>query len=409
MGSDKKGLMAMLIKGEYLIDGTGAPPIRKGVVLLNEGIITAVGPLDAIDVPRDVAVIDCCGDTLLPGLIDSHTHTTLNSLVKSSPMEQGRTEEARMALRGAYNLRMDILSGVTFSRSLGEPIPFLDLALRDAVKDGVIPGPTLMTAGRAFRPSHGTGSPVGYDCDGADALQKAVRENVASGVEWIKLIVTNVRYGQTLDGLRRGDLIPVPAYSQREISAAVEEAHNVGLKVAVHALGGPAMKWALECGADSIEHANLAEEEDIGSFIEADAWISTPNLYLFFDPESAFADGPGWWSDRVEIARRKTADVLPKAMKAGVKVALGADTRHGQLWKEVRALVSLGVDPLDGIVACTSAGAELCGCLDSRGTLSPGKVADIISVQGDPTKDIDALGRVNLVMKQGIVYKHIAS
>lgn len=375
-------------------------------MLLNEGKIVAVGPLDAVERPQDAAVIDCRGCTLLPGLIDSHTHATLGAPGTSRLIGQAGTDEASMVLRGVHNLRVDLLSGVTFSRSLGDPIPFMDVTLRDAVRDCLIPGPTLITSGRALRPSHGTGSPVGHSCDGADALRKAVRENVAAGVDWIKLIITNLRYGQTLDGARRGDLVPIAGYTKEEIEESIDEAHNAGLKVAVHALGGPAMRWALESGVDSVEHANLATEQDIDCFLEAGAWISTPNLYLFFDSDSNFADGPQWWKDRVETARQRTADVLVKAIAAGVRIALGADTRHGQLHKEARALVRLGIDPLDAIVACTGAGAELCECLDSRGTLSPGKVADVISVQGNPIKDMDALGRVNLVMKHGIVYKH---
>lgn len=399
--------MATLVKGDYLIDGTGAPPIKKGAVLLDEGKIIDVGPVDAIAAPQDAAIINCRGDTLLPGFIDSHTHVTLGPRGMSGLIGQTGADQASMILRGVHNLRVDLLSGVTCSRSLGEPIPFIDLTLRDAVRNRLIPGPTLTTAGRALGPSHGAGGIVGCNCDGEDALRKAVRENVAAGVEWIKLMITNVRHGQTPDGARLGDLIPVAAYTRKEIEAAIDEAHNVGIKVAVHALGGPAMKWALECGVDSVEHANLATDKDIEHFLKAGAWISTPNLYLFFDPDSTFAEGPEWWRDRVEEARRRTADVLPRAIEAGVRIALGADTRHGELWREARALVHLGIDPLDSIVACTRAGAELCGCLDVRGTLSPGKVADIVSVQGNPTRDIDALGRVNLVMKQGIVYKHL--
>lgn len=402
--------MDILVKGAYLIDGTGAPPIHNGAVLVKDGMIAAVGPARAIHLPTSTAIVDCEDNTLLPGLINAHTHATLNPKRQTPMMEQGKADVATMALRAAHNLLLDLLSGVTFQRGLGEPAPFVDIALRNAIADGEIPGPTLLAAGRAFRPSHGTGSPIGWDCDGADALRKAVRENVAAGVDWIKLIITNTRYGETLDGFWRGDLVPISAYSRDEIRVAIDEAHNAGLKVAVHALGGAAMRWALECGVDSVEHANLMEHEDIERFLTSGAWISTPNLHLFFDPDSAFADGapgcpsPDWWKTRVEKARENTRDMISAAMKAGVRIALGSDTLHGELWREAKMLTLLGAGNLDAIVACTKAGAELCDCADSRGTLSVGKAADIISTRGNPAEDIDSLGNVNLVMKSGKVY-----
>jgi len=403
--------VSFLIKSRLLIDGTGAPAIREGAVVVEGRVITAVGPLGEIVPPPNAITVDCGYDTVLPGFVDSHTHVTLNSCRGLPLKTQADADPAMLVLHAASNLRRDLAAGVTCMRALGETVPFVDLSIRDAVSQREIPGPRLLVAGRALRPSHGTGSLVAQSCDGPDALRKAVRENIAAGVDVIKVIATNLTYGETASAQWRGDLIPVRAYTRDEIAAVVEEAHNAGLKVAAHALGGPAMRWALECGVDSIEHANLIEEEDVELFLEVGAWISTPNLQLFFDSAEGLEGRPDykrlplWCKERIRRAREQTRQMLPQVLKAGVKIALGADTRHGQLWREAVNLVKLGCDPMDVIVAITRRGAELCGIEDEVGTLEVGKLANVVSVKGDPTRDMAVLKDVGMVMIEGELYQ----
>jgi len=223
--------------------------------------------------------------------------------------------------------------------------------------------------------------------------------------------VTNVSNGDTDEDYRRGDLTQVPAYSREELFAAIGEAHDLGMKVAGHAIGGPAMRWAMEAGIDSVEHANMLEEQDIEYFVKYGTRLSDPNLQLFFDEETGFQARENykedWWRTKVIEATRLTEKYMPQAVKAGVKVCLAVDSTHSFLWKEVKYLVGLGASNTEALLAVTKNSAELLGMEDSIGTIEKGKLADIISVKGDPLKDITVLKDVSLVMKDGQQYKDL--
>jgi imidazolonepropionase-like amidohydrolase len=217
--------------------------------------------------------------------------------------------------------------------------------------------------------------------------------------------VTNVMNGSTDEDYRRGDLTGVPAYTRQELQAAIGEAHDLGMKVAGHAIGGPGMRWAMEAGIDSVEHANLIEEQDVEFFVKYGTVLSDPNLQLFFDTETGFESRENWkqpwWREKVIRSREQTARWIPAAIRAGVKVALATDSTHGVLWKEPKYLVQIGAAPRDALLAVTRHSAELLGLADEIGTLEPGKFADLIAVRGDPLSDITALRNVRMIMKGG--------
>ena len=232
-----------------------------------------------------------------------------------------------------------------------------------------------------------------------------IRQNFSWGAKVVKLFVTNVMNGANDEDYRRGDLTGVPAYTREELARAIGEAHELGMKVAGHAIGGPGMRWAMEAGIDSVEHANLIEEQDIEYFVKYGTVLSDPNLQLFFDKETGFESRENWkqpwWREKVVKARDLSARYIPMAMRAGVKVALATDSTHGMLWKEPRCLVEIGASPREALLAVTKNSAELLGLADEVGTLEPGKLADIVSVRGDPLADITALKNVSLIMKGG--------
>ena len=214
-----------------------------------------------------------------------------------------------------------------------------------------------------------------------------------------------MRDGDTFEDYLRGDLTDVAAYSREEIEAAIGVSHDLGVPVAAHAIGGPAMRWAMEAGIDSIEHANLLEPEDVDLFVRSGAYLSDPNLQLFFDREVGFESFEtwrmDWWRRRVERARERTARHLPEAVRAGVKVCLGTDSTHATLWREARALADLGVSNADAIRAVTTNTAGMLGVADRLGRLAPGYLADVIAVDGNPLEDVARLRRVRGVMKAG--------
>jgi imidazolonepropionase-like amidohydrolase len=406
--------MTIAITSKRLFDGTGSPPIEGGVLLIEDDHIVQVGKPEQVTIPAEAEVMDCSDQTLLPGLIDSHTHVVLklNEMPEAgtpSVSTQMHKDTVRMALRASMNMRDDLKSGVTTMRALGDP-EGIDFRIRDAIEAGDIPGPRLLVAGRALRPSHGWGVEGVPPADGVDQIRAAVRQNIAMGADVIKIFVTNFRQGMSDEAYMRADLTRVPIYTKEEIEAAVDEAHRVGVKIAAHALGGPGLRDALEAGVDSIEHANLMEEQDIEIFLKTGAWLSDPNMVVIFD-EIGLENLTWWrspeWQRKVNFARENTRALIPKAIKAGVKFALGVDPCHGFLWKEAAYTVELGVPEMDVLLAITRNGAELLGIEDKVGTLEAGKLADVISVKGNPLDNIKCLRNVGLIMKGGKRYDQL--
>jgi len=409
--------MLVAIKAKQVIDGTGAPPIPDGVVLIEDGKILTVGSASEVQIPPSSEVINCSAWTVLPGLIDSHSHIIWRG---ANPERQSYgsivlQEKIPIPLKSilAYrNLLDDMSSGVTTIRSLGASAD-IDLVLRDAILAGELPGPRLLASGQPIRPTHGTANFLGRPADGVEQVQQAVREAISKGVDVVKIFATNIQTGTGDVAYRLGDLTNVPAYTKEELAVAVEEAHRVGCRVAAHAIGGPALRWAIEVGVDSVEHANLIEEQDIEVFLKTGCVLSDPNLYLFFDSEYGFESRPNWntlpswWQTKVRRAAEQTRTVQRKALAAGVTFALALDSGHGILWREAKCMVEvLEASPMEAILAVTRNGALACG-LSNVGTLEPGKHADIIAVDGDPLVDIATLANVRMVMKEGRCYDKV--
>lgn len=398
----------IVIKSKQCIDGTGNV-IKNGVVIIKNNIIADIGEPQQVTIPEEADVIDCTSKTVLPGFIDSHTHVCSDASRSESITGQFNLPEGLLALRAYVSLQKDIQSGVTTMRCLGDPYK-LDQVLRDAIKNGEIPGPRLLACVHAIKPSHGTALNLGVVADGPKEVRKKVREAISNGADVIKLFVSNLCRGRTNIDYKKGDLTEIPAFTKEEIAIAVEEAHRAGIKVAAHGIGGPAVRWAIEVGVDSIEHANMIQEEDIELFVKCGTFLSDPNLQLFFDNETGFEIRtkhlPNWWHEKVKKAADITREVHKKALKAGVKYVLATDSNHGNLWREAFHMVNvLGATEMEAILAITKNGAEVCGIEDKLGTLEKGKIADITIVDGNPLKDIIDLRKVILVIKDGcIVY-----
>jgi imidazolonepropionase-like amidohydrolase len=392
------------IRSKQLVVDAGKRPIPQGIVLVDGSVIRAAGSPDEVPVPAGCDVIDCTGDTVMPGLIDAHAHITADTSYNIPLTEHYALDLATAVLRGSMNLRKDLAAGVTTMRTLGDRSD-VELRFRDAIEANTIPGPRLIISIRALGPSHGTAKFIRASADGEDELRHRIRENFAMGAQVLKLFVSNVQNGDRLEDYLRGDLTTAPAYSRPELMAAIDEAHGLGMTVAGHAIGGPSMRWAMEAGIDSVEHANLLEEQDIQYFTTYGTFLSDPNLQLFFDDETGFETRESWqhdwWRQKVILAREHTRKYLPQAIRAGVRVCLGTDSTHGSLWREARCLVALGASCAEALLAVTKHPAELLGLSNKVGTLEPGKLADVISLCGDPLTDITALRDVGMVMKAG--------
>jgi len=407
--------MLLVIKGKLLIDGTGTPPVLDGAVLVEGDRIVEVGKLENLHFPSNTRIINRGHETLLPGMVDSHIHIAIDSTINESVSLQQERPDSLKALRGYKSLQKDLMSGVTTVRSLGDGSDVAKI-IRDAIERGEISGPRVLACILALRPSHGTAPKTAICADGVDELRRRTRESIAMGADVIKIFASNIIRGDTHLDYLKGDLTGVAAYTKEEMAVVAEEAHRAGIKVAAHAIGGPALRWALQAGIDSVEHANLMCEEDIKVFLETGGFLSDPNLHLFFDPEIGFeSEGnqthpwrelPEWWHEKVRLAREQTRTVMSKAVKMGVKFALGTDLNHGGLWKEAKYFVQdLGATETEAIRAITKNGAELCGLENQIGTLEKGKLGDIISVNGNPLEKIEYLQDVQFVVKEGRVVK----
>ncbi len=412
--------MTYVVCCKLLIDGTGKEPVEDAAVVLEDGRVVATGKRSEISSPPSAVKVDCTSLTVLPGFIDAHVHATEDAAIEEPIMEQYLKSPALRGVRACKALLRDLTSGVTTVRLLGDGLDGFDLGLKDAVARGELCGPRILACVSAIRPSFGTAPEIGIPADGVDEVRTVVRKLVAKGADVIKLFATNVCRGTSYLDYLMGDLTKVPAYTYDEIAAAVEEAHRAGVKVAAHALGGEGLRWCMKAGIDSVEHANLLEDRDIEIFLETGTYLSDPNLQLFFDPESGFESNlnrthkwnelPDWWHQKVRWSRENTRTLMSKAVRAGVKFALGTDLNHGSMWKEATYFVEeLGASEMQAISAFTKDSAILCGLEDSLGTLESGKTADLVAVRGNPIKNIRALKDVELVMKGGKIVHHVAA
>jgi imidazolonepropionase-like amidohydrolase len=375
-----------------LFDGTGADPIRGAVVLVDDGRITAVGPAATTAIPPGAEVVDLHDRFVMPGLVDAHSHISIVPGL-GDQIGQLRQPPVPQALRATANLRRDLLAGTTTMRVMSEE-HFLDLDVREAIEARVVPGPRLLCGTRGITASNGHGR-AHSAFDGVDEIRRGVRENFQRGADHVKIFATG-------GVASSGTTLKACVYTREEIRAAVEEAERVGKYAAAHAHGGPGLRMSVEEGVATIEHGALATDDDIALMKERNVWLIC-TFSIFLHPQG-IEQGDGRNPaiiDKLRWARRVVDETFPRHLATGIRFALGTDSVHGQMPFEMETLVRLGVSTKDALLAGTRWGAEACRIGDAVGSLEVGKRADLIAVDGDPLRDITAMRRVSLVMKDG--------
>jgi len=385
--------MTTVLRCGTLFDGTGTPPIHDAIVVVEDGRIAAIGP--ATEPLPTGTVIDLSGKFVMPGLVDAHSHA---SICPGDGDQSGQMRQpvVRQALRAAANLRRDLAAGTTTMRLMAEE-HFLDIDLREAIEAGTMPGPRLLCATRGMTASNGHGRAIST-FDGEDEMRRGARENFARGANHLKIFATG--------GVSSpGSTLTTSGYSRREIAAAVEEADRVGSYVAAHAHGGPGLRLAIEEGVATIEHGQLASDEDVALMIERQVRLVCTFSILFHPTgiEQGDARNPAIMA-KVHAARARANANFPGVLKSGVRFAVGTDSMHGLMPYELQTLVRLGVSATDALLAATRWGAEACRVADDTGSLEVGKRADILALDADPLQDITAVERVALVMAAGKAY-----
>jgi imidazolonepropionase-like amidohydrolase len=402
-----------VIRAGTLIDGRSPTPRRDQVIVVRGTRIEAVGDAASTKIPAGATGIDLSGWTVLPGLIDSHTHVFLQG---EDPAEGGYDAQllkhglAFRAARATASVRRALAQGFTTIRDVEtEGAGYGDVGIKQAIEAGYIPGPRMFVVTRAISTTGGYNLegyapevevPKGAQIiDGPVEARKAAREQLDHGADWIKVYMTHRSW---LD--RQGNLVSQPTLSLEEIRAIVDETHGWGKKVACHAYNGVGLHRALDGGCDSIEHGLELDDAAIAQMVKQGTWLC-PTMSVYYD-QWAPADTPAGKRDRKRVELHGPS--LRKAVRAGVRIAFGTDA-GGFSWKEPMArefarMVEFGMTPMAAIQSATSKGAEMLGMSGEIGVIAPGAYADVIAVEGDPLKNVGELELVGFVMKDGKVY-----
>jgi imidazolonepropionase-like amidohydrolase len=399
----------LAVKAGRLLD-VARRQVRTNTVIVIEG-----GRIKSIDTaaPAGAEVVDLSQQTVMPGLIDAHTHVLLQGDATAEDYDVQLLKESMpyRALRATKALRIALDHGFTTLRDIGnEGAGFTDVDLKRAIDQNVIEGPRLFVATKALAPTGAYGLsgyaweldvPKGVQmCDGAEACRQAVRDQIAHGADWIK-VYADRSYFRTADESIRS----LPNFTLDEMRAIVDQAHRTRRKVAAHSMTPTGHEIALAAGVDSIEHGDVLDDKTIATMVERGVFLC-PTLTV-----TDFVAGPRSATNPIWSALRDAAhDSFRKAYKAGVKIALGTDV-GGFDWdkvnnaEELRRYAALGMSHWDALRAATVVPAELLDQTGTLGTIAPGARADIVAMRDDPLTDITAVERVSFVMKDGVIVK----
>jgi imidazolonepropionase-like amidohydrolase len=399
----------VVIRAGKLVDVIGGKVLQDQSIVINGERIVSVGPSAGASIPVGARVIDLSGETVLPGLVDAHTHLTGNPNLHG--YQSLGVSDIRSALYGARAAKVTLEAGFTTVRNVGAG-GYGDVALRDAISDGDVPGPRMRVAGYALgiQGGHCDNNLLPHDfhyveagvADGPWAARAKVREMAKYGADTIKICASG-------GVLSKGDEPGAQQYTLEEMKAIVDEAHKLGRKVAAHAHGASSIRDAILAGVDSVEHASLIDDEGIKLAREKGTYL-VMDIYNddFILQEGAKA---GMLPESLEKERalgQLQRDNFRKAFRGGAKMAFGTDAGvypHGDNARQFHYMVKYGMTPMQAIQAATVNAADLLGWKDRIGSVSTGKFADIIAVKGDPLADPAVLTKVDFVMKGGAVVK----
>jgi imidazolonepropionase-like amidohydrolase len=400
------------IKAGTLIDGRADAPRHNQTIVIRDHRIEAVGA--GVAIPPDARVIDLSNMTVLPGLIDTHTHMFLQG---EDPALGGYDVQllnyplAYRAARATVSARRALEQGFTTIRDMEtEGAGYGDVGIKRAVDEGWIPGPRIFTSTRGISTTGGyplegyapeIELPKGVQIvDGPVEARKAAREQLDHGADWVKVYMTHRSW---LD--KEGNLVSQPTLTVEELRAIVDEAHGWKHKVACHAYNGEGLHRALDGGCDSIEHGLDLDDAAIAQMLKQGTWY-VPTLSVYYDHNSP-PDTPAGRRDAKRVALHGPS--FQRALKAGVKIAFGTDV-GGFAWtepiaQEFERMVSFGMTPMDALRAATSRAADLLDRTGELGVIAPGAYADVVAVDGDPLQNISVMKDVRFVMKDGKVFR----
>lgn len=403
------------IRAGHLFDpATGHYVDNATLVVANQRIQSV--ETGAFNPPPGAQVLDLSGEYILPGLIDCHTHLGARA-DRYEEIDKFKDSPFDSAIAGVVNARKTLEAGFTTVRDVGS-LPFLAVDLRNNIDSGFIPGPRIVASGPGISITGGHGDLNNYApevtytlfpgkndfqiADGPDEVRRTVREQVKYGVDVIKILASG-------GVLSKGDQPGAPQYSLEELKVAVDTAHQAGRKIAAHAHGSQSIKWAIEAGIDSVEHASLVDDEGI-AMAKAHGTYFVMDIY---DDDYILQEGPKIGMPQENVIKERAVgqrqrDNFRKAHAAGVKMAFGTDAGvypHGDNARQFHYMVMYGMTPAEAIKAATTSAADLLGRSSDVGSLTPGHFADLIALTTDPLARIEVLEHPDVVVKGGVLIR----
>lgn len=401
----------IIINAGHVVDVISGKVLDKQTIWIEDERIKEIG--SNLQPPANAKIIDLQNAWVLPGLVDCHTHMTFQIANYSNTLRKSPIDAAVIAHLYA---RRTLEAGFTACRDLGSG-EFVDVALRKAIDDHMIPGPRLFVAGHALSATGGHGDLSGFSpyvsiqnfngvVDGVDEIRKKIRWNVKYGADVIK-------FTATAGVMSEEESFGAPQFSAEEMKAIVDEATMWGRRVAAHAHGTEGIKRAVLAGVTSIEHGSILDDDAISLMIKHGTYL-VPTVYVGFAVEEHASEWhlPDRLLAKAQAINKEKLQGLKKAIRAGVKIAYGTDAGvfpHGENGKDFNYLVQAGMTPMQAIQAATKTAADLIGQAARFGAITPGKYADLIAVTDDPLKNIRSLENVAFVMKGGVVYKDLVN
>jgi imidazolonepropionase-like amidohydrolase len=385
-------------KASRIIDGKGSQPHQKSVLIIDDDKIEGIAPEGKVG--KDLPIFDLGDSTLLPGLIDSHVHLADDG--SALPRKLVENEPGGLTLlRSAQRAFLSLRSGITALRDMGAPSGIMP-ALKDGVNLGVIKGPTVISCDTQLTITGGYGrkeNVLGREVDGSDGMRKAVREVFKRGGDFIKIMASG-KVSVSGPGLDAAQ------FTQEEMNAAVGEAHRLGRKVSVHAIGLPAVESSVRAGVDCVEHGNFLTKELAKEMVDRGIYlipVLVPFYVLAHPPRELVL--PEDVRKKAEITWRVTLEAVRMARDMGVKIGAGTDSGgpcipHNSLARELELLVAAGLSAGEALTSATRVNAEILE-VPEVGSLEKGKLADVVAVDGNPLEDIQAFSRVKMVLKNG--------
>jgi imidazolonepropionase-like amidohydrolase len=407
-----------VLKAARMFDGKGDALVKPGLVVVTDARIIGVGA--GATIPAGAEVIDFGDATLLPGFIDAHTHLTsmYSEDYKQRELDELQKTIAERAIDATANARVTLMAGITTVRDVGSS-DYLDVGLRNAIRDRVVLGPRMLVT------VHALGATGGH-CDGENGFREGLFGRESGPLDGVINGPEQARYAVRLDHKYGADMIKVcatggvlsltddvdtPQLTQEELNAIVDEAHALRRKTAAHAHGAEGAKRAIRAGIDSIEHGTFLDDEALdlmkqrGTFLVPT--LMAPHVFADLIDKGTYIPPPILAKAKAAIAA--VQQMFQRALAKGVKIGLGTDAGvypHGRNTEEFHLMADLGMKPIAALKAGTSADAELLGLADKIGTLEAGKLADVVAVPGDPVENIRQTEHVFFVMKEGVIYKN---